>query len=234
MRRTHLLPFFLLLVFSYSFATKIKVEQFVCSGNVINRTPVKISKIFSTEIDKVYCFTKVKTDEIPTYIYHVWYKNGKKIAEIKLNIKYKLYRTWSYKTIFSNDVGDWKVELLDSNKNKIAETYFKMLANSGHKDENEDIKAQDVFSEEVDNKSKELNKNSVSISNNKKLEDSLNKDKEINSREEFIEDSFSYQTSGNKLQDFISKSFYLVLLIIFYLVFFPTVYFFNRKLHLKW
>ncbi len=234
MREIYLLPVLLLLVFSYSFASKIKVEQFVCSENIVNRTPVNISKTFSTELDKVYCFIKVKTDKTPTYIYHVWYKNGKKIAEIKLNIKYQSYRTWSYKTIFPNDVGDWKVEILDNNKNKIAETYFRILAGSGQVDGNKDIKAQRVFSEEVDNKGEELSKNSVEISNNKRLENSLNKDKEINGKEEFIEDSFSYQTSGNKLQDFISKSGYLVLLIIFYLIFFPTVYFFYKKVHSKW
>jgi len=234
MRGIYLLPVLLLLVFSYSFASKIKVEQFVCSENVVNRTPVNISKTFSTELDKVYCFTKVKTDKTPTYIYHIWYKNGKRIAEIKLNIKYQFYRTWSYKTIFPSDIGNWKVELLDSNKNKIAETYFKILAGSSQIDGNKDIKEQEIFSEEVNNKGEELGKNSVEISNNKRLEDTPNKDKEINSKEEFIEDSFSYQTSGNKLQGFISKGFYLVLLIIFYLVFFPTVYFLNRKVHLKW
>ncbi|RUM59236.1 MAG: hypothetical protein DSY59_04750, partial [Persephonella sp.] len=89
------------------------------------------------------------------------------------------------------------------------------------------------FSEEVDNKGKKIIKNSVETTNNKRLKDTPNKDKEITSKEEFIEDSFSYQTSGNKLQGFISKGFYLVLLIIFYLVFFPTVYFLNRKVHLK-
>ncbi len=233
MRGIYLFPVLLLLVFSYSFASKIKVEQFVCSENVVNRTPVNISKTFSTELDKVYCFTKVKTDKAPTYIYHVWYKNGKKIAEIKINIKYQSYRTWSYKTIFPSDVGDWKVELLDNNKNKITETYFKIVASSGQVDGNKDIKTQEVYSEELDNKSEKLSKNSVEISNNKKLEDSLNKDKELNSKEEFIEDSFSYQTSENKPQDFISKSGYLVLLIIFYLIFFPTVYFLTRKVHLK-
>lgn len=233
MRRMQLLPFFLLLVFSYSFASKIKVEQFVCSENVINRTPVKISKTFSTEVDKVYCFIKVITDKTPTYMYHVWYKNGKKIAEIKLNIKYQFYRTWSYKTIFPSDVGDWKVELLDDNKNKIAETYFKILAGSRQVDKNKDIKTQEISLEKADNKDDELNKNPVEISNNKGLEDSFNKDKEMNGKEGHIKDSFPNQKSENKLKDFLSKSFYLVLLIIFYIVFFPTVYFLNRKVHLK-
>lgn len=244
MRGIYLLPILLLLVFSYSFASKIKVEQFVCSENVVNKTPVNISKTFSIETGKIYCFSKVRTDKIPTYIYHVWYKNGKKFSEIRLNIKYNSYRTWSYKTLYPNDIGKWKVELLDRNRKKIAETFFEVVVGSKQKDKlnNDSIKEDKAYSGEIssksegiNDKSEVLNKNSSKIfnSNSKRLEDTSNKDKSIDNREKSAKDNFYYEKYESKVDNSISKSFYLVLLVIFYMVFFPTVYFLNRKVHLK-
>jgi len=118
--------FLLSFLFFFKASFAIKVESFVCGEYIKNRTPVNVSNVFSKSVKKIYCFTKVKTEEYPTHIYHIWYYNGRKIGSIKLNIKYPVYRTWSYSRNLGT--GRYTVVLTDANGKKLGVRSFRVAA----------------------------------------------------------------------------------------------------------
>ncbi|RUM60638.1 MAG: hypothetical protein DSY66_01720 [Persephonella sp.] len=218
---------FLVIFINTTSASEIKILKFVCSEDVVNRQPVNVSNVFKTDIDKIYCFTKVKADKTPTYIYHVWYKNDKKVFEVKLNIRYSTYRTWSFKRISNNDVGNWRVELLDENKSKIAEVKFKVVKGENDITLNINETNTEKDNEKLEKKDLTIKSNfNVNIKNNT-VKDIDNSDKENKLKINQLNINSENLKKDNK--DFISKNFYLLLLIAFYVIFFPSVYLIYKK-----
>ena len=218
---------FLVIFINTTSASEIKILKFVCSEDVVNRQPVNVSNVFKTDIDKIYCFTKVKADKTPTYIYHVWYKNDKKVFEVKLNIRYSTYRTWSFKRISNNDVGNWRVELLDENKSKIAEVKFKVVKGENDITLNINETNTEKDNEKLEKKDLTVKSNfNVNIKNNT-VKDIDNSDKENKLKINQLNINSENLKKDNK--DFISKNFYLLLLIAFYVIFFPSVYLIYKK-----
>ena len=219
---------FLIVFINITLASEIKVLKFVCAENVVNRQPVNVSDVFKTDINKIYCFTKVKADKTPTYIYHVWYKNDKKVFEVKLNIRYTTYRTWSFKRISDNDIGNWRVELLDKNKDKIAEVKFKVV----NAEDNIQLNTNETDFEKNNEKLEKEDLTIKSNFNNNIVRSTIEDvDKSNNGGKLTIN-----QLSNNNIEDlkkdnknFISKNFYLLLLIVFYVIFFPSVYLIYKK-----
>jgi len=118
-----------LMVFSISFAQNVKVEDIKFAVAIQDREPVGISEKFPPDIGKVYCWTKVVAQEVPTNIYHVWYYGDREMARVELGITYHTFRTWSSKKILPQWVGTWKVVVEDENGNKIAEKSFEITEN---------------------------------------------------------------------------------------------------------
>ena len=65
---------------------------------------------YDSTVSRVYCWTKISADQAPTTVKHVWYADGKKEAEVPLDIKYTSTRTWSSKSVWP---GSWKVDVTD-------------------------------------------------------------------------------------------------------------------------
>jgi len=93
---------------------------------VVNREPVDVSDTFSKDVKKVYCWTKIKAFKVPTFVVHEWYYNDKKMASVKLNITYPVFRTWSSKRIIESWTGKWRVVVKDENGSIIASKEFKI------------------------------------------------------------------------------------------------------------
>lgn len=102
--------------------TKV-IDMRMCTG-IADREPVGESDNFSNSLERIYCYTKVKTDNPPDYITHVWIYNNKTMANIKLNIKGNTWRTWSSKGIVHTWSGKWKVRAIDSNGELLMERDF--------------------------------------------------------------------------------------------------------------
>ncbi len=82
-----------------------------CS-NVENRIPTGIANNFSSDIGKVYLFTKVALNGVrQSVIHHIWYYKDKLMADVELEVKNPLWRTWSYKTMMGNWKGQWRVDI---------------------------------------------------------------------------------------------------------------------------
>jgi hypothetical protein len=88
----------------------LKVEKAVAATSVENREPVGEATEFEASVGKVYCWSKVATETVPTTIKHVWYQGEQKVFEKDLDIKYPSTRTWTVKTI---QAGSWRVDITD-------------------------------------------------------------------------------------------------------------------------
>ncbi|SNZ06280.1 Protein of unknown function [Persephonella hydrogeniphila] len=116
---------FLILV-TFSFAQTIKVQGMEFAVAIQDREPIGISDKFPPDIGKVYCWTKIYTEKIPTKIYHVWYYQGNEMARVELGITYHTFRTWSSKKILPQWTGEWTVVVEDENGNEIARKSFEI------------------------------------------------------------------------------------------------------------
>lgn len=73
---------------------------------------------FSVNVGKIYCWSLIEGAQEPMEIRHQWWHEGKLVIEVPLTIKYARFRTWSYKTIVPEMVGNWEVKVVD-NQDKV-------------------------------------------------------------------------------------------------------------------
>jgi hypothetical protein len=92
--------------------------------SVENRVLIGKDTKFGADVGRVYCLITVTGGNRPTEATHVWYFKGQEKARTELPIKYKKHRTWSYKTIHSQQVGDWRVDVEDSSGNVLKSFSF--------------------------------------------------------------------------------------------------------------
>ena len=88
----------------------ISIEKMVTASSIENKDASGESTSFATGTDKVFCWMKISGPTGET-VKHVWYAEGKRVAEVPLALKYSTMRTWSQKTVWP---GSWKVEAVDS------------------------------------------------------------------------------------------------------------------------
>ncbi len=116
----------ILLLFYISYGQEVKVLDMQFAVAIQNREPIGISDRFPPDIGKIYCWTEIQTEKVPTKIYHVWMYNGEEMARVELGITYHTFRTWSSKNILPQWKGKWTVIVEDENGNKIAEKSFEI------------------------------------------------------------------------------------------------------------
>jgi len=86
-----------------------QVDELALGTGVESRQLVGEAIEFDVAAGRVYCWTKIVSQNVPTTITHVWYADGEKAAEVPLTINYPTTRTWSSKAIWA---GKWKVEVV--------------------------------------------------------------------------------------------------------------------------
>jgi hypothetical protein len=99
----------------------LSVEKAVVATSVENHEPVGEATEFEASVGKVYCWTKVVAETVPTKIKHVWYVDDKQVSEIPLDVNYPSTRTWSTKTIWA---GSWRVDVTDEAGNVLTSVNF--------------------------------------------------------------------------------------------------------------
>ncbi len=104
----------------------IDVENIAVCTSVVDRQPVGTDSVFTSDVGKLYCFTKLTSQTDTSEISHVWFYQGKQMAKIDLPMNAKSWRTWSAKTIIPAWKGDWKVEIQDANGNLIKSIAFRL------------------------------------------------------------------------------------------------------------
>ena len=59
---------------------------------------------------------------------HQWYYQGQQLASIELAVSSPRFRTYSTKNIMPEQLGDWRVEVIDADGNLLAQKEFRILA----------------------------------------------------------------------------------------------------------
>jgi len=101
-------------------------EIHICTG-VENREPTGVGTVFTDDLGKIYCFTKIGGAEGATYVYHVWYFGDKEIARVKLPVKTPSWRTWSSKTLNMGS-GNGHVEIVSESGAVLGKAEFEIQA----------------------------------------------------------------------------------------------------------
>ena len=92
--------------------TLVLKEMLICQG-IIKRTPVKPGKRFSNMVDSLYCYTKISNSGKKQELQHVWYYNDREMTRVLYNVKPSFnYRSWSKKTIYPENIGKWRVDVI--------------------------------------------------------------------------------------------------------------------------
>jgi len=108
------------------------IETALCTS-IENRMPVGEDSVFSSDVGKVYLWCKVNGATDSTSIKHIWSYQGKEMAVVELPVKSPAWRTWSYKTISPQWVGDkegvslWEVKTVDAGGNILKSVTFKII-----------------------------------------------------------------------------------------------------------
>ena len=93
--------------------------------SIQDRNPVQISKYFNNGVDSLFCYTKIQNKGEKKEIKHVWYFKNEIKSQIKYNIRRSnVYRSWTLKNINPNEIGEWKLEIQDSNGKILGSTKF--------------------------------------------------------------------------------------------------------------
>ena len=101
-------------------------EIHMCTG-VEDRQPSGVGTVFTDDLNKIYCFTKIGGAEGTTYVYHVWYFGDKEIARVKLPVKSPSWRTWSSKTL-NMGFGNGHVEIVSESGDILGKAEFEIQA----------------------------------------------------------------------------------------------------------
>jgi len=93
-----------------------------------NRRPVNINNEFPSTNHRVYCFTVVQNLGRPVRISHFWYRNGKFMARVPMDVGFSSsWRCWSYITLKNGFEGDWKVVVRGPANQELEEIEFFIL-----------------------------------------------------------------------------------------------------------
>ncbi len=106
--------------------SSIEVRDYAFCTSVENREPISRERSFSSGTRRIYLWTLITSDEVPTKIKHIWYHGDKRMSKVKLDIPYERTRTWSYKTIQPSQTGDWYVDIIDCDGNLLKQVSFKV------------------------------------------------------------------------------------------------------------
>ena len=92
------------------------------------RRPININNEFPVTNHRVYCFTVVQNLGRPVNISHFWYRNGKFMARVPMEVGFSSsWRCWSYITLKNGFEGDWKVVVRGPANQEIEEINFFIL-----------------------------------------------------------------------------------------------------------
>ena len=95
----------------------------MCEG-IKEYAPVNQSVAFSLDIGKIYCFTAFDIVPSKTLIYHNWYRNDRLVTSKRLTLKTPKWSTFSSIQLREADIGPWRVEIRDKNKETLKTLRF--------------------------------------------------------------------------------------------------------------
>ena len=87
-------------------------EMMICRG-IYKRNSIKPGIKFINNVDSLFCYTKISNSGSKQEVKHIWYFENKEVTTVSYNIKTSYnYRSWSKKTIYPNQTGKWRVDVV--------------------------------------------------------------------------------------------------------------------------
>ena len=103
------------------------VKDIKICKSIYKRTPVGSDLIFTSNVDSLYCYTRIQNPGQKREVKHIWYFKGQMMTQVRYNVrKSNIYRSWTKKTILPNQIGDWRVDIQDNNGTIIGSKSFKI------------------------------------------------------------------------------------------------------------
>ena len=103
------------------------VKDIKICKSIYKRTPVGSDLIFTSNVDSLYCFTRIQNPGQKREVKHIWYFKDQMMTQVRYNVrKSNIYRSWTKKTILPNQIGDWRVDIQDNNGTIIGSKSFKI------------------------------------------------------------------------------------------------------------
>jgi hypothetical protein len=105
-------------------APAFNIARLLISESIMGREPAGATKIFSSDLEKVYCFLDARDIARDTFVTFTWFYNDKTVAKVSLPVrKGSRWRTYSSKKL-AGLKGDWRVEVSNSDRTVIKDISF--------------------------------------------------------------------------------------------------------------
>ena len=105
-------------------AGKIVLVQAVMCEDMRELVPRNPTTVFSIERRKAICFTSFDPVPEKAIIYHQWFHRDQNSAKIQLTLKPPRWSTYSSIQFRAEDIGPWRVEIIDSQGHILDELRF--------------------------------------------------------------------------------------------------------------
>lgn len=109
-------------------AGDIQVTEMAVTTKIVKGNPIdSVRRISSSSVKALFCFTRLSKDmEEESTVKHVWYKNDQIQAEYDLPVQGTRWRTYSRKLIGKSAIGDWRVEVQDTDGTVLKSVTFRI------------------------------------------------------------------------------------------------------------
>ena len=105
----------------------LTVKDIKICKSIYKRTPVGSDIIFTSNVDSLYCYTRIQNPGPKREVKHIWYYDNQMMTQVRYNVKKSnIYRSWTKKTILPNQIGNWRVDIQDNNGTVIGSKTFKI------------------------------------------------------------------------------------------------------------
>ncbi len=128
---------------------ELNLEEIAICNAIEDRQPSGVGTVFSNDLEKIYCFTKITGAEDTTSVNHVWYMGDTQLASVNLPIKSASWRTWSSKTI-GMSLGKGHVEIVTEGGDVLGKAEFEIQAAQGEEEAEEAMEGKAEEPEETE------------------------------------------------------------------------------------
>ncbi len=102
-----------------------RVLQASVCAEIKNRMPIGVDTSFPTSAQRVFVWSEIEAEQVPSEIRHIYYFNGQKISDVALDVRSAYWRTWSFKNISDDRYrGEWRVDIATSSGKVLRRLYF--------------------------------------------------------------------------------------------------------------
>ena len=112
---------------STSAFVNLNVLKATVCADIKDRMPAGVGNSFPWSTQRVYVWSLVEAEHLPSKIRHIYYLEGQKVSDVALNVGSSSWRTWSYKTISNERYrGQWRVDIASAEGHVLQSLYFEV------------------------------------------------------------------------------------------------------------